>query len=147
MGGLSAVHRQRGIATPSGVHAEVQEAAAAHKQYSTKTLIPGQPVPSEIRDALQKAMDEIDREDRAMMAGNTSGADEAIREKPFEHAPPSASTDRRALLRQSRMLQRMRKKQSENAARNSLAHMNPEEAANCKRYNLTEKQLRAVRRV
>ena len=63
----------------SMMNIEEQKAAAAHKQYSTKTLIPGQPVPSEIRDALQKAMDEIDREDRAMMAGNTSGADEVSR--------------------------------------------------------------------
>ena len=45
------------------------------------------------------------------------------------------------------MLERMRKKQFENREKQKLALIDPVEAANCKRYNLSEKQLRAVRRV
>ena len=37
-------------------------------------------------------------------------------------------------------------KQANNASARALSALNPEEAANCKRYNLTEQQLRAVRR-
>ena len=68
-------------------------------------------------------------------------------EKPFESAPPSASTDPRVLRRQKIMLERMRFKQAENKERRKLAAIDPMEAENCKRYNLTKKQLQAVRRV
>ena len=41
------------------------------------------------------------------------------------------------------MIQRMRAKQQENVARSKLS---PEDLENCKRYNLTGNQLRAIRR-
>ena len=40
----------------------------------------------------------------------------------------------------------MRKKQLENRAKQALALVDPAEAENCRRYSLSEKQLRAVRR-
>jgi len=113
----------------------------AVKQMATKTIIPGQPVPSFIKEALQKALEEIERED-ALLEGDAPDEDDG--EKPFEHKPPSASTDERALRRQKRMIERMRWKRKENVARRNLS---AEDLEHCKRYNMTEKQLRAVRRV
>ena len=45
------------------------------------------------------------------------------------------------------MLERMRKKQSDAKEKQDLALIDPAEAENCKRYNLTVNQLRAVRRI
>lgn len=33
------------------------------QQYETRTLLPGQPVPASLKDALQKALDEVEAEE------------------------------------------------------------------------------------
>ena len=96
--------------------------ALAQKQAVTKTIIPGQAVPKDMRDALQTALEEIEAEDIA--AGRNTGS-VAEDDQPFANAPPSSTSDQRVLLRQKRMLHRMRKKQRENKEREKLALIDP----------------------
>lgn len=136
------------LAAESVMTLKQQHLAQARMQAETRTLIPGQPIPKEIRDSLQAALDEIDRqekEEKKTLGIRDVAVDEE--DRPFHYAPPSASNDPRILSRQKKMLHRMRKKQQENAERRALEAIDPKEAENCKRYNLTEKQLRAVRMV
>ena len=118
--------------------------ALSVKQAATRTVIPGQKLPVELTTALRAALQEIEAEDAAAgLAVNPSDGCET----PFVNAPPSASSDPRVLRRQQIMLERMRRKQLENKERQKLALVDPAEAENCKRYNISEKQLRAVRRI
>merc|ERR1711920_418167 len=110
---------------------------------ATRTIIPGQAYPRDLKAALQIALQEIEAEDAAAERG---GQPSAQAEQPFDNAPPSASNDPRALRRQKIMLERMRKKLHDNKDKQKLALLDPVEARNCKRYNLTVNQLRAVRR-
>ena len=100
----------------------------------------------------KKELAEIEAEDavagrsaKAPRGGGRGGGDGS--DKPFASRPPSASSDQRVLRRQKIMLERMRKKQSDAKEKQDLALIDPAEAENCKRYNLTVNQLRAVRRI
>lgn len=128
----------------AGMSINERNQALAVQQEATRTFIPGQPYPKEVRAALQMALEQIEEEDIA--AGRTVAPPSEDNE-PFANAPPSASTDQRVLRRQKIMLQRMRKKQRENRERATLATIDPAVAANCIRYNLSVNQLRAVMRV
>eukprot|EP01043_Picozoa_sp_COSAG02_P040883 COSAG02_NODE_3343_length_6898_cov_9.593617_3_plen_302_part_00 len=120
--------------------------ALAFKQMATRTIIPGQALPKEVTTALQIALKEIEAEDAAAGRGRPlTGAAEA--DQPFQNAPPSSTNDPRMLRRQQLMVERMRRKRHENLERQKLALDDPQEAQNCKRYNLTANQLRAVRRI
>ena len=109
-------------------------------------------IPKELKDQLAKALAEIEAEDAAAgrsatapRGGGRDGGDGS--NKPFASRPPSASSDQRVLRRQKIMLERMRKKQSDAKEKQDLALIDPAEAENCKRYNLTVNQLRAARRI
>ena len=103
-------------------------------------------IPKDLKDALAKALAEIEAEDAA--AGCRPNAlEEDPDNKPFASKPPSASSDPRVLRRQKIMLERMRKKQSDRKEKQLLALIDPAAAENCKKYNLTVNQLRAVRRI
>ena len=103
-------------------------------------------IPKELKDSLVKALIEIEAEDAA--AGRRPNTlEEDPDNKPFASKPPSASSDPRVLRRQKIMLERMRKKQSDRKEKQVLALIDPIEAENCEKYNLTVNQLRAVRRI
>ena len=120
--------------------------ALAFKQMATRTIIPGQALPKEVTTALQIALKEIEAEDAAAGRGEPALTGAAEADQPFQNAPPSSTNDPRMLRRQKIMVERMRRKRHENKEKQQLALDDPVEAQNCKRYNLTANQLRAVRR-